>query len=247
MCSILEANTDTSTSKLPIEAKMDDDLSLFKEPAQATTIAPNLQNPVAGPQDAYQQSQESSPEMPQPGLTITYEPPTTSSTTTTTPQPGPATIENFPNYNISKQNFNVWEQYQPQYPEFNHQEQQAPVDPNKPEAQTSEDDFDKEVLPIDTLPGFVPQTSTTPAPPVTQPVESPKDSSLDSKNKEVTAASLLTKLVGKPPISQQDQSKDSAGATSPVVDALNSIDGPTVGQGVLNTSASANIQYSLTN
>ena len=237
----MEQLAEESTSQIPIEAK-EDDMSLFKSPMETSTQPP--------PQQKQQQQQlkdQQSIILPQgPLVTSNLEPFTTTVPVTTplkkttTKEPDPSTIDNFPNYNIPLHDFNVWDQNRPQYPEFSHQQAQAPANPsNEDQDQKVDQDSDTDVLPIDSLPGFassVPYVQTTASPTVTKP-----------QTTTVSAASLLAKLVNKPSNKEEvtvaPTNKESGNTNqNSAVDPLNSIDGPSLGEGVLKPSTFAQDQ-----
>ena len=252
-----------STLGIPTDVK-EDDMSLFKSPMQQVT---NTQQPttvaIVDPQQQQQQQQQQIPEEKQqpiappqgPLITSNLESPITTTTapvttphSSTTTTPDPTNIENFPNYNIKLQDFNVWDQHQPKYPEFSHQQAQAPVNPDQDKEKDDNEDGDTDVLPVDPLPGFPSSSSilnvqrTTSAPPVTRP---------QLGTTTVSTASLLAKLYNnnkKASTTEKDEpavditSTNGNSADASVKNTLNSIDGPSLGTGVLKSSPFAKDQ-----
>lgn len=222
-------------------------MSLFKSPMQQVT---STQQPTTIVDQQQQQQIEGDQQpamvLPQgPLITSNLESPTitttapvtTKETSNTTTTPDPTNIENFPTYDIKLHDFNVWDQTQPLYPEFSHQQAQAPVNPDQDKEKEENNDADTDVLPVDPLPGF-PSSSmhyvqTTSPPPVTR---------TQLGTTTVSAASLLAKLYNnnktpEPVVNTSTTSTangNSADAT--VKNTLDSIDGPSLGTGVLKPS-----------
>jgi len=141
--------------------------------------------------------------------------------------PPAVTSDNYPNFNISSHNFNVWDQQRPLYPEFSHQQLQTSKNQNE-----EEDASDSEVLPDDESPPPQPQLEQTTTTPAAVTTESPQPTT-----------SLLSKLVSQARQQQQQQQEiqqqqqqNPSSNNGNVVNVLNSISGPSLGQDVLSST-----------